>query len=53
MFDQPVESGKILSFCSSHSAPPTKSRFYTNDGFNILSAGIMSGVVTFSINAEE
>ncbi|XP_066014851.1 uncharacterized protein [Pocillopora verrucosa] len=38
IFDQPVESGQILSFRSSHSAPPTKIRFHANDGFNIFSA---------------
>ena len=43
----------MLSFCSSLNGPLIKFRFCTNDGFNISSAGIMSGVVTFSINAEE
>lgn len=39
---------------SSHSAPPTKIRFYGNNGFNILSAGIILkvGVASLVINAQ-
>lgn len=40
IFDQPDGSGRLLRARSSHSAPPTKIRFYGNRGVDILSAGV-------------
>ena len=39
IFDQPDGSGRLLRSRSSHSAPPTKVRFYGSRGVDILSAG--------------
>lgn len=41
IFDQPDGSGRLLRSRSSHSAPPTKVRFYGSRGVDILSAGIL------------
>ncbi|XP_068725814.1 WD repeat-containing protein 36-like [Montipora capricornis] len=40
IFDQPDGSGRLLRSRSSHSAPPTKIRFYGSRGKDILSAGL-------------
>ena len=40
IFDQPDGSGRLLRSRSSHSAPPTKIRFYGSRGVDILSAGM-------------
>ncbi|KAJ7375630.1 WD repeat-containing protein 36, partial [Desmophyllum pertusum] len=40
IFDQPDGSGRLLRSRSSHSAPPSKIRFYGSLGVNILSAGL-------------
>jgi len=40
IFDQPDGSGRLLRSRSSHSAPPTKVRFYGSRGVDILSAGL-------------
>ncbi|CAH3115617.1 unnamed protein product [Pocillopora meandrina] len=53
IFDQPDGSGRLLRSRSSHSAPPTKIRFYGNNGFNILSAGLDRSLRFISVIKDE
>ncbi|XP_022806762.1 WD repeat-containing protein 36-like [Stylophora pistillata] len=53
IFDQLDGSGRLLRSRSSHSAPPTKIRFYGNNGFNILSAGLDRSLRFISVIKDE
>ncbi|KAG8197503.1 hypothetical protein JTE90_007241 [Oedothorax gibbosus] len=52
IFDLPDDGGHLLRLREGHSHPPTKVRFYGNNGKNILSAGRDSTLRSFSTEAD-
>ncbi|OWA54461.1 WD repeat-containing protein 36 [Hypsibius exemplaris] len=52
IMDDEVNGARLLMFKEGHQAPPTRIRFYGDEGNNILSAGNDSCLRSFSLEAE-
>ena len=52
IMDDEVCGARLLIFKEGHQAPPTRVRFYGDDGANLLSAGSDSCLRSFSLEAE-